>query len=277
MPAISKKSKVKVSRSQIEENIDNLITENRFTIAVLFPLFGCLMMVLSSEWSNLPQILRFNPALILFGVLIMRLPLASGLLPLINKKSAFLIVLLTVYTYVIEIIGVSTGFPYGEFEYGVSLGPMFFDVPIALPLFFIPLVFNSYLLSILLFDFTDRRILRIPAVVLIVILIDMILDPAAVSLGLWSYSQGIYYGVPIQNYAGWILSATVATVLIDASFDFSELKSRVQDCEYFLDDMVSFSLMWGLINLYYLSVIPAIITLVFVVSLIRTEKFNFVI
>lgn len=274
---VSKQGKVDLNRSYIENNIDRLVSENRFTIAALFPLFGCLMMILSSEWSGMPRILSFNPILILFGVFIMRLPLVSGLLPLINKKSALLIATLTAYTYIIEIIGVSTGLPYGEFEYGVSLGPMLFDVPLALPLFFIPLVFNSYLLSTLLFDFTDRRILRVPTVVLMVILIDMILDPAAVSLGLWSYSQGIYYGVPIQNYIGWILSATIATVLIDVSFEFSKLKSRVQDCEYFLDDMVSFSLMWGLINLYYLSVVPAFISLLFILSLIKTEKFNFVI
>lgn len=274
---VSKQGKVDLNRSYIENNIDRLVSENRFTIAALFPLFGCLMMILSSDWSGMPRILSFNPILILFGVFIMRLPLVSGLLPLINKKSALLIATLTAYTYIIEIIGVSTGLPYGEFEYGVSLGPMLFDVPLALPLFFIPLVFNSYLLSTLLFDFTDRRILRVPTVVLIVILIDMILDPAAVSLGLWSYSQGIYYGVPIQNYIGWILSATIATVLIDVSFEFSKLKSRVQDCEYFLDDMVSFSLMWGLINLYYLSVVPAFISLLFILSLIKTEKFNFVI
>lgn len=274
---VSKQGKVDLNRSYIENNIDRLVSENRFTIAALFPLFGCLMMILSSDWSGMPRILSFNPILILFGVFIMRLPLVSGLLPLINKKSALLIATLTAYTYIIEIIGVSTGLPYGEFEYGVSLGPMLFDVPLALPLFFIPLVFNSYLLSTLLFDFTDRRILRVPTVVLMVILIDMILDPAAVSLGLWSYSQGIYYGVPIQNYIGWILSATIATVLIDVSFEFSKLKSRVQDCEYFLDDMVSFSLMWGLINLYYLSVVPAFISLLFILSLIKTEKFNFVI
>lgn len=274
---VSKQGKVDLNRSHIENNIDRLVSENRFTIAALFPLFGCLMMILSSDWSGMPRILSFNPILILFGVFIMRLPLVSGLLPLINKKSALLIATLTAYTYIIEIIGVSTGLPYGEFEYGVSLGPMLFDVPLALPLFFIPLVFNSYLLSTLLFDFTDRRILRVPTVVLMVILIDMILDPAAVSLGLWSYSQGIYYGVPIQNYIGWILSATIATVLIDVSFEFSKLKSRVQDCEYFLDDMVSFSLMWGLINLYYLSVVPAFISLLFILSLIKTEKFNFVI
>ncbi len=45
----------------------------------------------------------------------------------------------------------TTGWPYGQFEYLVDLGPMLFGtVPLGLPVFFLPLVLNSYLLCLLL-------------------------------------------------------------------------------------------------------------------------------
>jgi len=42
---------------------------------------------------------------------------------------------LVAYTYAIELFGVATGWPYGTFEYTVSLGPMLGGVPLALPVF----------------------------------------------------------------------------------------------------------------------------------------------
>lgn len=267
---------VKVKRERIEEKLDQTITENRTTIAIIFPIVGFLMIISSAEVSFLPNIIKFNAILILFGVFVMRLPLISGLLPITDKKSVILISLLIIYTYSIEIIGINTGLPYGNFEYGVNLGPMFMDVPIALPLFFIPLVFNAYLLCINLFEFSSNRFLRYIIIIIIVVVIDMVLDPAAVSIGFWSYENGIYYGVPLLNYIGWILSASVATMFIDLSYDYDNIKYRLENCDYIMDDMVSFTILWGLINLYYMSIVPVILSIGFIIGLIKADKFNFV-
>lgn len=258
----------------IREIIDDIVRDNRRTIAFIFPILGSIIMIASANLSGIPEIIRFNPILILMGVVVMRLPLISGILPLMKKRSILIFSLLIVYTYAIEIIAVRTGYPYGEFEYGVSLGPMLLDIPLALPLFFIPLVLNSYILCVLLFDSAQKMIYRVPMVVIVVILIDMILDPAAVSIGFWAYESGIYYNVPISNYAGWVLSATVATVFIDFAFDYEELKERSEDCDYLLDDLVSFTILWGIVNLFYLSFIPAVLTGVVVFALFISDDFN---
>lgn len=260
--------------SDVAERLDEIIRNNRFTIAFIFPILGSIIMILSANYSGVPEPLRFNPVLILVGVVVMRLPLISGILPLINKKSIFVLGTLVAYTYLVEIVAVRTGYPYGEFQYGISLGPMFMDIPLALPLFFIPLVLNSYLLCILLFESASNILYRIPLVVAIVIVIDMVLDPAAVAIGFWSYDIGVYYGVPISNYIGWIISATVATVLIDAAFDHRELKNRVKECDYLLDDLVSFVILWGIVNLFYFSIIPSILTGILIISLIVADDFD---
>jgi putative membrane protein len=208
---------------------------------------------------------------------VMRLPLIGGLAPLVDRRAGAALGLLVGYTYAIEYVGATTGLPYGEFEYAVSLGPMLFGtIPWALPLFFIPLVLNSYLLCVLLLGERARgALVRVSAIAAMVVAIDLVLDPGAVALGFWIYESGAYYGVPLLNYAGWLLSAVVATVLIDVAFDRAALLDRVRDCEYMLDDMVSFVLLWGSINAFYRAWIPVMIAAGFGIALYGLDRFDF--
>ena len=264
------------TRRDVERRLDALVDENRFTIAVVFPLVGAVLLLASAE-GLLPAILAFNPYLVLMGVLVMRLPLVAGLLPLLDRKAVGALSVLTLYAYVIEYIGTKTGIPYGDFAYEVPLGPMLFDViPLGLPVFFLPLVLNSYLLCLLLLGRRAGSVfVRLPAVIATVLAVDLVLDPAAVALGFWSYGGGVYYGVPLSNYAGWVLSATVATVLVDVAFDGTELVRRVRSCPFMLDDLVSFVLLWGAVNAVYGAAIPVAVALLFGVGLVQLDRFDF--
>jgi putative membrane protein len=236
---------------------------------------GAITLVASAE-GLLPDVLAFNPYFVLFGVLVMRLPLVSGLLPLVNRRAALALGALFAYAYAIEYVGVTTGLPYGEFEYGVALGPMLGGtIPLALPVFFVPLALNGYLLTLLVLGDSARLApVRIAVVAATVVAVDLVLDPAAVALGFWEYAGGGYYGVPPLNYVGWVLSAVVATLLIDIAFRRAELLERVETCPYILDDMVSFVLLWGLINVFYGAWIPVAIALAFAGALVRLDRFD---
>ncbi|WP_276260484.1 bisanhydrobacterioruberin hydratase [Haloglomus litoreum] len=263
-------------RARVEAGLDDLVRENRFTIAVVFPLMGAVLLVASREGLLGP--LDFNPWLIIFGTLVMRLPLVAGLAPLVDRRAAAGLLLLTAYSYGIEYVGVLTGFPYGSFEYGVELGPMLLDtVPLGLPVFFFPLVVNAYLLCLLLLGpRTERALVRLPAVIAVVLLMDLVLDPGAVALTFWQYDPaGPYYGVPWSNYAGWVLSATVAVVTLDAAFDRSGLRERLRDCEFMLDDLVSFVVLWGLVNAYFGNLVPVALAGVLGAGLLATDRFDF--
>jgi putative membrane protein len=263
-------------RRAAELTLDGFVRNNRFTIAVVFPLAGAVLLLASAE-GLLPDPLAFNPWLVLAGVFVMRLPLVSGLAPLVDRRAGLALGTLVAYTYVVEYVGATTGLPYGEFSYGVSLGPMLAGtIPYALPLFFIPLVLDSYLLCLLALGERARHVtLRIPAVAATVVAVDLVLDPAAVALGFWSFAAGGYYGVPVLNYAGWALSAVVATTLIDLAFRRIALLERVATCPYILDDMVSFVLLWGLVNAFYGAWIPVAITGLFAGSLAAVDRFDF--
>ena len=265
------------TRTETEAWLDAFVDGNRFTIAVFFPLVGATMLLASAlEWSLLPELLRFNPPLILFGTLVMAAPLIVGVLPTVNRRALAGLTVLVSYTYLIEYVGVSTGWPYGEFAYGVSLGPMLAGIPAALPVFFIPIVVNAYLLCVLLLgERAESRLVRLAVVIPAVVTMDVVLDPAAVSLGFWSYADGgLFYDVPLSNYAGWALSATVAVAVLDFTFDRRALEHRLRSCAFMLDDLISFVILWGAINLVFGNWIAAVVAGVFGVAILRTKRFD---
>ena len=265
------------TRTETEAWLDAFVDGNRFTIAVFFPLVGAVMLLGSAmEWSALPELLRFNPPLILFGTVVMAAPLIVGVLPTLDRRALLGIGILMSYTYFIEYVGVSTGWPYGEFAYGVSLGPMVGGIPAALPVFFLPIVLNTYLLSLLLLgERATSRLIRLAIVIPAVVAMDVVLDPAAVSLGFWSYADGgLFYAVPLSNYAGWVLSATVAVGVLDLTFNRAQLESRLADCEFMLDDLISFVILWGLINARFGNWIPVAVAVVFGLAILRARRFD---
>ncbi|QZY00967.1 bisanhydrobacterioruberin hydratase [Halobaculum rubrum] len=277
-------------RREAEARLDALVRENRFTISVVFPVVGAVLLVASAEgvFAGTPlSPLAFNGGMILLGTLVMRSPLVVGLAPLVGRRELAGIGLLSAYAYGIEYVGITTGWPYGEFEYLVALGPELGGVPLGLPVFFLPLVANAYLLSLLLLgERAERAAVRLLAVIALVLVMDVVLDPGAVALGFWAY-EGVanagalgvrsgagFYGVPLSNYAGWVVSATVAVVVLDAAFDRAALRERLADCEFMLDDMVSFVLLWGGVNLWFWNSVAAAVAVGIGVGLARADRFD---
>jgi len=282
-----------LDRDRVEARLDDLVRTNRFTIAVVFPVTGAVLLLasalgwfapavealppaLANQLSWLPDALAFNPWLVLVGVVVMRLPLVAGVAPLVDRRATAALLALAAYAYGIEFVGVTTGWPYGAFEYGVALGPMAGGVPLALPVFFFPLVLNSYLLCLLLLgDLARSPWVRLPVVVATVVGIDLVLDPGAVALGFWAYNGGgPFYGVPWSNYAGWVLSATVAVGAFDWGLDREALLARLDACPFMLDDMVSFVILWGGVNAAFGNWLPVALASVFAAGLVATDRFD---
>ena len=127
-------------------------------------------------------------------------------------RGAAALVAVSVFGYLIEGFGVATGMPYGEFHYGEPLGPRIFDlVPYLLPLSYVPLVIGA----VAMIPGAGNRVRRILLGGLLLVVIDGVLDPGAVSLGFWVWpGGGPYYGVPLSNYGGWLISGLIASALV---------------------------------------------------------------
>jgi len=155
------------------------------------------------------------------STLLIALPSTVALFRYLGPRSATLSLLaLSSFGYAIEAIGVATGFPYGTFYYGDALGPRLAGiVPLLLPLSYAPLVIGAVAAA----WGTRLRLLHVLYATLLLVWMDAILDPGAASLGFWVWpGGGAYYGVPISNYAGWLLSGAIATTLLLVAGRWSE-------------------------------------------------------
>ncbi len=259
-----------MDRAALVRRADRHVEANRFTIAVVFPLIGAALLVASAE-GLLPAPLAYHPVLVMVGTIVMRLPILVAIAPIIDRRGAAGIAGLLGFTYLIEFVGVTTGWPYGEFKYLIDLGPMLGGIPLGLPVFYLPLVADAYLLAVLLKDRTPFTPLVVPTALVAVLLMDLVLDPGAVAIGFWAYANGgPYYGVPVSNFAGWLLTGGIAVAVLHWSLPMDALTDRLKTCEFALDDLVSFALLWGFINLLYLNVAPVLIAAGLLLAVART-------
>ncbi|NJO41282.1 MAG: carotenoid biosynthesis protein [Cyanobacteria bacterium CRU_2_1] len=115
-----------------------------------------------------------------------------------------------------ELLGTSTGFPFGHYSYLSGLGYKIADlVPFTIPLSWFYLGFSSYLLARAgLAAVNASRMLgwlwhgvAITLGALLLTSWDFVLDPAMsqTALPFWYWHQpGAFFGMPYQNFAGWM-------------------------------------------------------------------------
>lgn len=287
--------------SRLLESLTTWLVPRRRHVALWIPVIGAtgFLMQLAlgartelGRWPVLPALLeglrtlgRFPPLLI-GANLVMALPLLLGLRRAWDRRALVGLLLLALWSYLIEGIGVRTGWPYGPFRYQGGLEPMLLDtVPLALPLFWLPMILSARLLAEgLLRQLAARRPVRgdqgpaartgplrprghppiallWPASVLLLVFQDALLDPAAVGLGFWSYAAGgVYHGVPLSNYLGWCFSGAVAQALLLHALPPTRL-AAAGPAGWSLDSLRAFLWFWGLIALGLGQRLPCLVAL----------------
>ena len=170
---------------------------------------------------------------------------------------------LSLFAYAIESVGVATGFPYGRFYYGDALGPTIAGlVPFLLPLSYAPLVVGAVAAA-----WGGRsRLLHVAQAALLLVWMDAVLDPGATSLGFWVWPEGgVYSGVPPSNYGGWLLSGTIAAVLLLATGRWSETPEPA-----LLDSAAISTAFWTAVAAFSGLLIPALLgAMLFAYLLVR--------
>lgn len=122
--------------------------------------------------------------------------------------------------WLVEYLGSTTGFPFGEYDYTARLQPQLGSVPMLIPLAWLMMLPPSWAVGFALSaPLAHRRRLRRAALILISALAltawDLFLDPMLVRWDFWRWAQPSgYFGIPWVNFLGWILSAAVITALV---------------------------------------------------------------
>jgi bisanhydrobacterioruberin hydratase len=153
----------------------------------------------------------------LISTLVIAAPTLVAFWRFVGARTALLTLAgLSALGFAVETIGIVTGTPYGEFYYGDALGPKLGGiVPYVLPLSWVPLVLGAVAAARPPLPVGPlRRGIWVLTAALLLVAIDGVLDPGAARLGLWVWPEGgAYYGVPLSNYAGWLLSGALAATL----------------------------------------------------------------
>lgn len=119
-------------------------------------------------------------------------------------------------TWMAEFIGHRTGLPFGHYHYTDALQPQVGGVPLLIPVAWFMLLPSSWVMAQMIVG-NPRQSLRhrlafIATSALALTAWDLFLDPQMVGWNFWQWDQyGAYFGIPIQNYVGWLLTAAVVT------------------------------------------------------------------
>ncbi|MGI4896321.1 MAG: carotenoid biosynthesis protein [Janthinobacterium lividum] len=123
-----------------------------------------------------------------------------------------------------EAIGTRTGRPFGRYRYAGTLGPQVLDVPLVVPLAWTMFAHPALQLGRRLARDVDpplRDVVTVGAAAWTLASWDLFLDPQMTAAGHWTFTAPHPHlpgvpGIPLSNYAGWLLTAAVICAALHA-------------------------------------------------------------
>lgn len=152
-------------------------------IGVSIPLYG--------------EFMRLTPLNLLFSVFILAIGEKKWSLP----KSIALI-MIGIGGWAVEWWGIKTGFPFGNYHYGPTLGPAVDGVPLTMALNWVMLV---YCCSAVFHQSHPLKAAALGATIMLSL--DIIIEPVAIKYAFWFWDELGFYPpllvAPIGNYIAW--------------------------------------------------------------------------
>jgi putative membrane protein len=184
---------------------------NRIFNVLIWVLFAATVYLMGAEavrpWVGLPGLgnIGFTLVFVLFAVL--HCARCEGW-----KRTGLFFATAAVVSYALEEAGVRTGLVYGAYHYSDLLGPKLGHVPVLIPLAWFMMIYPSWVTArALLRGVNTRSAAGIAALALVAAMVvtawDTVMDPGMAAAGNWIWEQGgAYFGVPLRNYFGWLLT-----------------------------------------------------------------------
>lgn len=166
------------------------------------------------------------------GVLAQAAAVATVLVRATGWRSLPRIVLpVLLLAWLAEYAGSHTGFPFGRYSYTEALQPQLGGVPLLVPLAWLMMLPPAWALADLITRGSPParpaavRLRRAFVAALAFTAWDLFLDPQMAAWGFWVWeTPGVYFGIPLTNYLGWLLvSFLVAWLLAPAGLPLRPL------------------------------------------------------
>ena len=118
-----------------------------------------------------------------------------------------------VATFVLELAGSTTGWPFGPYDYTGALVPHLGGVPLVVPLAWFAMAVPAREVAARL---ARPAWARVALGALALTAWDLMLDPQMVGEGYWVWEAGgPWRGIPLSNYAGWLVASASVMVVLD--------------------------------------------------------------
>lgn len=124
----------------------------------------------------------------------------------VNLKSGLVLISIACAAFIIEVIGVKSGMPFGTYYYGEHLGPKVLDVPLVIGLNWVMLLYCCNVV----FEKQSPVTSAFSSATLMVLL-DYIMEQNVEKLGFWFWKNSV---IPFQNYLSWFLISLVFSVVL---------------------------------------------------------------
>lgn len=178
---------VSILKKQLAQLPSHYVSSGIIVITHFVGVFG-----LSSAWRDLFLAITPLQLLLVFGILIKHQEV---------KSKAFLvfIVIITIVSYIVEVIGVNTGNIFGNYEYGNALGIKIINTPLLIGILWFILI-NS--VGTIVAKWKINFLIQSLVGAGLMVIIDFVIEPVAIELGFWAWEDNL---VPLRNYFAWFM------------------------------------------------------------------------
>jgi len=197
-----------------------------------------------------------------FKLLLLCLPvlLLHSFYTLSVARGIMFIVIASVTGLIMEILGLKYGVIFGGHYIYQSNQPTIMSVPSSVVLYWAVFIYTGYCVvnSFLIWANREKPNLKhnnywlLPLLIvadgLIVVAIDLFMDPLEVYSGSWRWLEGgAYYGIPVGNFIGWFCVTVIATTVYRSFEYFVPSKEPTYDKSVFVIPV----LLYGILSLCF--------------------------
>lgn len=167
-------------------------SKRRLYATVLFVIIYAVGLFGLSNDSFRPLFIRLTPPNLIFSALI---------LVWFHKQYSPVFIrwalMVAFFGFLVELIGVNTGFPFGEYSYGAALGLKLMGTPLMIGLNWLILSYSS---AVIAQPLSVPKPIKALLAATAMLIYDWVLEPVAIKLDFWTWAADT---IPLSNYAAW--------------------------------------------------------------------------
>ena len=165
------------------------------------------------------------------------------------RKALLFLVVTSVIGFLAEVLGTSTGFPFGKYYYTNFLGPKEFGVPEVVPLVWFVIAYLTFSIARHAFGRQEQSGKDLMWFALLAafgsVAWDFLIDPMFSSYGYWVWTGQFFAlpeldGIPLTNFVGWFV---LIILMLFVYFALSKSNRRITQRSNTLDSQIVYCLL----------------------------------